>query len=99
MCFVAAVDRGHRYLSRKVKMSSLDETRPHLKSPLEGSLTPKSTPVDTPTGEFPLAFQIPLSNQASGGRSAQEELTEEGKGTFGGVVGLHGVLVRVLEVC
>lgn len=80
MC-VTAADRGHQYLSRKVKSVPLDEKNPQ--SPSEGSLTSMSTPADTPAGEFPLALQLPLlAEQAGGDRTVEEELREGGKGTF-----------------
>ena len=64
-------------------MKSIPSDEKSLQSPSEGSLTPMSTPVDTPAGEFPLAFQLPLlAEQAGGGRTVEEELREGGKGTI-----------------
>ncbi len=78
LCAVATTHRGHRYLSRKKKKGPSDEKSQEL----EGPTTPVSTPVDTPTAEFPLAFQLVLPRKANGDRSVEEELRVEEKGTL-----------------
>ena len=76
LCAIATIHRGHRYFGRKMKQGPSDEKTQEA----EGPTTPMSTPVDTPTAEFPLAFQLVLPRKANGDRSVEEELRVEEKG-------------------
>lgn len=78
LCAIATIHRGHRYLSRKMKQGLSDEKSQES----EGPTTPMSTPVDTPTAEFPLAFQLVLPRKANDERSVEEELRVKEKGTL-----------------